>query len=391
MAGEPPRIAFYDAYATLDGSGMMLREMIRRLERARFEPLALVPREGALVEGLRQDGCPVTVLAPDPPLDAYGKRLLGPGLVSKLSAAGSLMRYTRRVARWLREQEIALLHCNQTRAALQAGPGARRAHVPVVWNVRLREQFPGWVTRIAGWSADRIIPLTADTFDDLPGRARLLARSTVIPNAVDLTRFHPAVDGRAVRRELGLGESAPVILSVGALVERKGFDVLIRALPEILAIRPEARLLIAGAPPEREPTELAAELIRLAEELGVAHALMLLGRRADVPALMAACDLFVLASRHEGQPGVVLEAMATGRPVVVTPAAAPGIEHGRTGVVVAQDDAGALARAVLGLLADASGRVQMGRAARAQVEAHHDLEAMVRAYERVYDELLGRV
>jgi len=390
MAPDRPRIAFYDAYATLDGSGVMLREMIRRLDRARFEPLAIVPRRGALVEGLGEDGCPVVVLAPDPPLDAYGKRLLGPGLASKLGAAASLLRYTRRLARWLRAQQVALLHCNQTRAALQAGPAGRRARVPVVWNVRLREQFPGWVTRIADWSADRIIPLTADTFDDLPARERLLSRSTIIPNAVDLARFSPSIDGGAVRRELGPSDGAPVILSVGALVERKGFDVLIRALPEILATCPQARLLIAGAPPEREPTDLVAELASLAEELGVAHALMLLGRRADVPALMAACDVFVLASRHEGQPGVVLEAMATAPPVVVTPAAAPGVENGRTGVIVSQDDAGGLARAVLGLLADVSGRAEMGHAARAQVERHHDLDAMVRAYERVYDELLGR-
>lgn len=384
----PARIAFYDAYATLDGSGVMLREIIRRLDRGRFEPIAIVPRPGALVNALVEDGCPVEVLAPGAPLDSYSKRLLRAGIGGTLRVAMSLAAYTRRLARWLRGQGVALLHCNQTRAAVQAGPGGRCARVPVVWNVRLRERFPRWVTRMAAWSADRIVPLTADTFDDVPDRELLLRRSVIIPNAVDLTSFHPGVDGSVLRRELRLAPEAPVLLSVGALVERKGFDVIMRALPRVLAERPDARLLVAGAPPEREPTDLATELTRLADGLGVGHAVTLLGRRNDVPNLMAACDIFVLASRHEGQPGVVLEAMATGRPVVVTPAAASGVEDGRTGVVVPQDDPRALADALVALLSDPSRRAALGAAARTQVEAHHDLDAMVRAYERVYEELL---
>jgi len=408
--GRPVRIAFYDAYASLDGSGMMLREIVRHLDRERFDPLALLPREGPLQGALAGEGCPVEVLAPQPPLDAYG-RLLGAGVTEKLRGLGALRRYWGEVAGWLRGREVRLLHCNQTRAAVQAGPGARRAGVPVVWNVRIRETLPWYVVRVAERCADRIVPLTQDCFEGVPGAAERCAdrivpltqdcfegvpgaprrarKSVVIPNAVDLTRFHPETDGSRARAGLGIPPDAPMLLSVGVLVPRKGFETLVGAMPAILREHPGTRLLIAGGPPAGGSVDHGRELERLADDLGVGDAVRLLGRRDDVPELLAASDIFVLASRQEGQPGAVLEAMATARPVVVTPAAAAGVENGRTGVIVPEDDPEALGRAVLGLLADRARAGELGRAARRQVERHHDVRAMVRAYERVYLDVLG--
>ncbi len=387
--GRPARIAFYDAYASLDGSGMMLREIVRHLDRERFDPLALLPREGPLQGALAAEGCPVAVLAPEPPLDAYGRRLLGAGVAGKLRGLRALRRYWGEVADWLRGREVRLLHCNQTRAAVQAGPGARRAGVPVVWNVRIQETLPWYVVLIADRCADRIVPLTEDCFEGVPGAARRARKSVVIPNAVDLARFDPETDGSRVRAELGISRGAPVLLSVGVLVARKGFDTLVGAMPAILREHPGARLLIAGGPPAAGSVDHGRELERLAADLGVGDAVTLLGRRDDVPELLAACDIFLLASRHEGQPGAVLEAMATARPVVVTPAAAAGVEDGSTGVIVPEADAEARGRAVRGRLADRARAGERGRAARRQVERHHDVRAMVRTYERVYLDLLG--
>ena len=385
----PARIAFCDAYAAMHGAGMMLCEIVRRLDRERFEPVAVLPVEGALVEGLRALDCPVEVVRPDPPLDQFGQRVVRGSLAGKLRAVLALHRYANRMSAWLRAHDVRLLHCNQTRAAVLAGPGARRARVPAVLNVRIREELPAPIVRLAEACATRIVPLTEDSFAAQPRARQLMRRATVIPNAVDLERFAPSVDGPAVRAELNIPPGAPIILSAGVLMPRKGFGVLIRALPQIIDRHPDARLLIAGARSDAHPRDHPAELRALAHELGLGGAVLLLGRRSDVPELLAACDVFALTSHHEGQPAVVLEAMATARPVVVTPAAAAGVEHGRSGIVVPEDDPAAVAAAVLDLLARPARAREIGCAARREIEEHHDVRAMVRAYERVYLELLG--
>jgi glycosyltransferase involved in cell wall biosynthesis len=114
----------------------------------------------------------------------------------------------------------------------------------------------------------------------------------------------------------------------------------------------------------------------------------LLGPRGDLPELLAACDLLVLPSRHEGDPAVVLEAMASARPVVVTPAAAASVEADGTGLIVPQDDPSALAQAIIRLLRDPEAARQMGVAGRAVVEERHDIRAMVSRYESVWEGLL---
>jgi glycosyltransferase involved in cell wall biosynthesis len=386
---RPRRIAFYDAYASCDGPGRMLTEIVRRLDRERFEPVAVLAREGPLRAALEGEVCAVEVVPPEPPLDAYGKRLRGGGLVSKLGAARALWRYAHRLGGWLRERQVELLHCNQTRAALQAGPAARRAGVPMVWNVRIRERLPWHLALLGSWCAQRLIPLTEDSLDGFALRGRLRAKATVIPNGVDTERFSPEVDGSAARAELGLAAEEPLILSVGLLARRKAHDVLIRAAPAILRAFPGARIVIAGGVPQGSDEGYEAELRELCAVLGLEKAVRLAGRRDDVPELMAACDVFVLASRQEGFPGAVLEAMSSARPVVVTPAAAAGVREGVTGQIVPVDDEEALGAEVLRLLSDRERAAEMGAAGRREVLAHYSVEAMVRRYEDVYAEVLG--
>ena len=388
QASPSRRIGFYDAFASRDGSGRILRLIVEGLDRSRFEPHVLLAREGPLLEELREQGCPVEVLAPRGPLGSYGQGLLRAGLLRRLHAAVDLHRYSHRMAGWLRDQRIELLHCNQTRAALQASLAARRARVPMVWNVLMRERLPRWLVNMAGQHADRIVGISSDVLDDFPGAPLLRRKWSFVPNGVEVDRFSPEVDGSPVRREFGLGPGDPMVLSAGVLAPRKGHDVLIRAARRILAHFPRARLVIAGGPPPGGDESCGAELQRLCADQGVADRVSLVGRREDMPQMLAACDVFVLASRAEGSPAGVLEAMSSARPVVVTPPAASAVEEGRVGRIIPLDDAEALAEAVVELLADATRARAMGAAGREHVKAHYSVEAMVRGYEGVYWDLL---
>lgn len=386
---RPKRIAFYDPYASYAGAGKKLHDMTQRLDRTRFEPLVVLAREGPLLDQLQGDGCMVEVVPPDASLNVYGKGLLRAGLLTKVRAAGALYRYSRRLAAWIREHEVDLLHCNDTRGALQAGLAARRAGVPMVWNVRSRERLPWYLVLLGSYCAKRLITLTEGNLDHFAGAGHLRRKSTVIPNGVDVDRFSPDVDGSAVRAEFGLAPDAPLILMVGTLVRIKAHEVLIRAARRILAAFPEARIVIVGGVPRDSDEGYRDELRQLCAALGLGKGVNLVGWRDDIPELMAACDLFVLPSRSEGFPAVVLEAMSSARPVVVTPPASAGVQEGVTGHIVPVDDDQELASAIADVLSDPERARQMGAQAREEVVAHYTVEAEVRRYEDVYWELLS--
>ena len=167
------------------------------------------------------------------------------------------------------------------------------------------------LTYVSGWTRDRIAPALS------PAAAAAMAR---LSPGVDPNRFHPGCGGAAVRRRLGIPADAPVVVSVGRLVARKGQDTLVRAWPAVLAVAPSAVLLVVGDGPRRSRLE------RLVAERGVTDSVVLAGPAAweDVPALMDAGDVFALPCRTrrwglepEAWGIVFLEAQACGLPVVV--------------------------------------------------------------------------
>ena len=172
-----------------------------------------------------------------------------------------------------------------------------------------------------------------------------------------------AVDAGA-RAAVGLTAREFVILSVGRLTPQKGHDQLIRAVGMIAERHPEIRVLLAGDGPDRDQLE------ELAERLGIAAQVRLLGR-VDAPRrLHAASDLFAFPSRYEGTPLAMLEAMAGGLPVLATRFRGVDevIEDGREGLLVDLGDAAGMADAIETLIADRSRLESMAVRSRSTVE-----------------------
>ena len=300
----------------------------------------------------------------------------------------------RRLLRLLRRERFDLVHAHLTYASIFGALAARAAGIPCVatlhtapvdggaWSAdALRERLLGAVLR--RWCRAVVLVSEAARAQHAE-RGRLPAgRMQVVHNGVDVDAF---AGGRRdeTRRALGLAAGQPALLTVSALREGKGLEVLLRAMPLLLRARPDARLLVAG-----EGT-LRPRLEAQAADLGIARAVSWLGLRRDVADLLAAADVFVLASRQDAFPTVLLEAMAAARPVVAT--SVGGIPEivadGQTGLLVEPGDPEALAAAVGGLVADPRIASALGRAGAARARAHFSTARWTERLLRLYREVL---
>lgn len=189
-----------------------------------------------------------------------------------------------------------------------------------------------------------------------------------------------------LRDELRLARDERLIVSVGNLYPVKGHQHLIDALGMLSARHPRVHLAISGR------GEMADALTARARVLGLHDRLHLLGLRSDVPAVLAAADVFVLPSLSEGLPLALLEAMFATCPIIASDVGdvAVALAHGDAGILVEPGDAVALARALDLLLSDRTRARQLGERAYRRAAAEYDIGHMVRRYRAVYDDLLGR-
>jgi phosphatidylinositol alpha-1,6-mannosyltransferase len=239
--------------------------------------------------------------------------------------------------------------------------------------------FHGPLCRAAFARADVAIPVSSTIETMLRRIGRPAGRVAIVHPGVDAMRFRPSpASVRAqARAEYGLGD-APVILSIARMVPRKGFDLLIGAMPRVLAQRPDARLVLGGEGPEEQ------SLRALARRLNVERAVLFIGRipgEALVPHYGMA-DVFAMPSRQgardvEGFGIVLVEAGACEVPVVATRTGGivDAVADGDTGLLVAQEDEAALAAAILRLLDNPAEAARMGARARERVLAGLTWEA----------------
>ena len=213
------------------------------------------------------------------------------------------------------------------------------------------------------------------------------AHSHVIPYGVDSELFAPDPARRAIWRErLGIPASAPMLLGVGRMATKKGFHLLIDALPALLDALPEAHLVLAGGGDRLE--EFRRGAAPFAGRVHFPGAVL----HDTLPDLYRAADLFVLPAVHDakgnvdGLPNVILEAMATGTPVVASDleAFARVLEDGRAGAMFISEDSGDLARTVVGLLGDPARREALRRAGHARAR-QFDWAVVAREIEQVYE------
>ncbi len=366
---ERLRVALLDSIPVWGGGQKWMLTTAQALARRGHFVTIACARASVLEQRAREAGLPLW----SAPVGRLGWRL-----GSSLSLARLLRR--ERVACVIgnvgRDLRLGVLACGMSGASLLQRRGILR---PV-----RRDPWNRW---LYGRAVRRVIVDSEALRRHIVESAPYLAeRVVLLPNAIDTSKPLGG-DGARLRAELGIAPDAPLVGAVGRLAPMKGFEHLLRAWPAVVKQHPSAHLVVFGG------GELQDALAAEAAQLGVAPSVTLAGFRSDVENLYAALDVFVLPSvKDETVSNAVLEAMAHGKPVVVTDYAggiAEPVKARGAGRVVPVGDARALGAALAELLADAAARARMGRAARETIEQEHSLDASIGQLENLLRAVRG--
>jgi len=221
------------------------------------------------------------------------------------------------------------------------------------------------------------------------GNSSLAKRMSVLYPPVDTSRFSPDNNVEEYRRELGLKSRAKLVGTVGNINPGKGYEYFFPAAKFVKEAFPKVKFLVVGKRLETQE-KYWQRLHTLIADLQIEDDIILAGYRADMPEVMNAMDIFVLASVIEGAPLVVLEAMACARPVVATKVGGVPelVIDGKTGILVPPKQPEAIAKAVLYLLNHPKEAMEMGLRGRQRVIDHFDLTICAYRHEEIYNMVL---
>lgn len=295
-----------------------------------------------------------------------------------------------RIYRLLRREQPHVLHTHRWATLCEGLIAARLAGVPFVVHgehgTLETRRHNVWVQRWVWNHLDLVLSVSSRLAERMASEVGFpIERIKTIRNGVDLYRFRSG-DRLSARRIVGLPEQGLLIGTVGRLVPVKDQVTLLDSLANLRDRGLMFQAAIAGTGPLRDELTAYAASLRLDETVHF------LGNRNDVDEVLRSFDVFVLSSRSEGLSNTILEAMATGLPVVATRVGGTDelVQENETGLMVPPGNPTALADAVHILALDPNARKAMGAAGRARAEAHFGLDRMIREYERMYLDLVRR-
>ncbi len=224
------------------------------------------------------------------------------------------------------------------------------------------------------------------------------ARIEVIPNGVDIDRFRPAVDAEersSIRNSIGFGADQILITTVGSIRPRKGIELLLESWAELALKFPTAHLVLVGARIDQSDPKLAEyrqKLKKLVSTSGAAERVHFTGLVTNIENYLRASDLFVFPSEREGMPNAVLEAMASGLPVIMTAFVGLPEEFGTPSkeYLLVERNVQSIANAVSRLISGKETTARLGKNARYWVQKKMDVRATLDQFAALYQELAGQ-
>lgn len=365
----------------ISGAENSLLNLMAGLDKEIFRPVVACPADGGFADALSSIGvkvCPIHF----PPV----RRFFGLGPTVRL------------LRTFIREENISLVHSNSIRTHIYGWLAARASGIPIIWHERNlidKEKELIDPDRLLSFLPDAIICNSGAVAARFMKRGKVPAKVHVIINGVDIERFNPAVSGDAVRRKFGITQDEITIGIASRFHKIKGHETLFSAVARIFKHAPEARkrlrLLVVGGGVFNEDTWREEYLKKLIKEIKIEDRVILTGPLNNMPEAYAAMDIVVLPSLSEACGRVVIEAMATGKPIIGTDVGGTPemIDAGRTGILFTPGDSCGLADAILSLVNDPHKRLAMGAAGRARAEKVFDIKEHIKKTEKLYQSLIN--
>ena len=373
----PIRIFFLLDSFMIGGTETQAVELACRLDPSRYQvTIGCLRREGPLLDRLKNT--PVEIMEVN----------LGGGIDSP----SGLLRIVK-LAQYLRRNKIQMLHAHDLWSNIVGMAAAMLARTPVTITSQRDLSHDAWygtykrkVLRFCQRRSSLLLTNAKAIRDGLIEQDHLPPEKVcVVYNGVDLDRFAVTAN----RSQLfPASEGNKLIVLVGNMVtDVKGHEVLLSAAPEVLKAHPRTQFVLVGEGAMRPAFE------KQAKELGLESNFLFLGRRSDVPAILACCDIAVLPSLAEGLPNAVLEYLAAGLPVVAT--ALGGnleiVQDGQTGLLVPPQDTKALSAALIRLLNDDNLTTTIAAAGHDYVKKNFSFERLVAEMDQLYTNLWNGV
>jgi glycosyltransferase involved in cell wall biosynthesis len=376
MSAERIKVLQAIRQGAIGGGETHILDLLAHLDPQQYEPVVLTFTGGAMVDRLRDEGVRTHVIDSSRAFD---------------------FSVWKQVLRFISNEKVQLVHMHGTRACTNVLLPGYWSSLPLIYTVHgwsFHNDQSWWVRRSRIWVERAIVKSVAATItvseaNKVSGQEEISGFSpTVIPNGVSSRRFNPTNPQPDLRAELGIAPHVFLIAYIARITKQKAPLTMLKGLQKAVEqARPDRpiHLLMVGEGDMLDETKQAIV------QWGLAQHVTLQGFRTDVPALLAAADIYCLPSLWEGLPIGLLEAMAMQKPVIAT--AVDGtlniIKHQYNGLLIEPSDEQALAGAILQLYNNPVLSENIARQALATVQEQYSASGMTRQVEKLYQQVLG--
>ena len=376
------KILYISHSSLIGGAERCLSTLVKYLDKSIFDPVVVFPSGGPLIDEIRESGTSTYIS----PFEWWVRvpndfRVTNNDMHSRLESLSEI----------IEREKPDLIHTN-TSVIWEGALCARKHDIPHIWHIheileghpRLKALLP---LNLVYWMMDQLserfvvvsnaVRETIPTFVD--GK-----KVITIYNGIDTNTFRPGKD-LSLREELSVPKNVSLAVSIGSLVEEKGYDNLIEAIAIVIKESRDVKFLIVGEGLHETVQAMQTKL----KTLGLLEHVSYLGYRKDIPRVLFSSNFLILSSITEAFPLVALEAMAAGKPVIATNCGGISemISDGESGFLVPVNDPKALSQKILYMIRNRNQTEEMGRRAIKEVTARYSVESYTNHFENLYREI----
>ncbi|MDD2689802.1 MAG: glycosyltransferase family 4 protein [Candidatus Omnitrophica bacterium] len=363
--------------AEISGAENSLIGLAKNIDRSKFNPIFILPKAGPFFIELKKLG-----------IEVYANRF------PRIRRGLGVFAAVKKLRHIIKEKDIRLIHSNSIRTHMYGAIIAKLSHIPVIWHQRnLISKEIIDPDRLLSFIPDKIICNSFAVARRFLKKGNLPDKVKVIYNGVDVQKFNPQVNPDSVRQEFGIKTDEVVVGIVSRFHPVKGYKDFFNAAKIMLHDMPLAtnlRFLVAGGAVFKEDKYMEKALRGMVINLGLEEKIIFTGVREDMPQVYAAIDIFVFTSHLEACARVILEAMASAKPIVAVNAAGTPelIENGISGFLVEPRNPGSIAEKTTFFINNKAAAKKIGEEARRIVEEKFSIKKNAEEIQKVYSELI---